>query len=38
MPLNYPWIKSYPADVDWNADIPVMPVYEMLDKTATNYP
>jgi len=35
---NYPWIKSYPKDVDWDADIPAMPVYEMLDKTAANYP
>lgn len=33
----YPWIANYPDDVQWDADIPVMPVYEMLDKTARDY-
>lgn len=35
---TYPWIKSYPADINWDADIPSIPVYEMLDKTAATYP
>lgn len=35
---NYPWLKSYPADIDWHVDIPAVPVYEMLDDTAAKYP
>ena len=35
---DYPWIKSYPADVDWNMEIPSIPIYDMLDKTAAAYP
>ncbi len=34
---NYSWLKSYPTDIDWNADIPIIPVYEMLDKTSANH-
>lgn len=35
---NYPWIKNYAEGVKWDADILCCPVYEMLDKTAANYP
>lgn len=35
---NFPWLKSYPKDIDWNMDIPAIPVYEMLDNTAQKYP
>ena len=34
---SYPWIKHYPDDIDWNMDIPNIPIYEMLDTTACNY-
>ena len=34
---QYPWIAHYPADVQWDADIPVIPVYEMLDKTTAEF-
>ena len=35
---EYPWIKNYPKDVAWDAHINVCPVYEMLDRTAKNFP
>jgi long-chain acyl-CoA synthetase len=35
---DYPWIKNYPEGVDWDADIPSCPVYEMLDQTAAKFP
>jgi long-chain acyl-CoA synthetase len=35
---EHPWIKSYPAGVDWAAEIPVMPVQQMLDETAARWP
>ncbi len=35
---SYPWIKKYPKDIKWDADIPSIAVYEMLDKTAADYP
>ncbi len=34
---DYPWIKSYPADIDWNADISIMPVFTMLDETVVKH-
>ena len=30
----YPWIKSYPPEVDWAAEIPVKPLYALLDDAA----
>ena len=35
---NYPWLKNYPEGVDWDADIAIKPVYEMLDDTVRDYP
>ena len=35
---QYPWLKNYPEDIDWEMDIPSIAVYEMLDKTARDYP
>ena len=35
---TYPWLKSYPEDIKWDTEIPVEPVYAMLDKTAANHP
>lgn len=34
---DYPWLKHYPPGVNWMADIPVRPVYEMLEETVRNY-
>ena len=33
-----PWIKSYPAGVSWDAELPVMPVPRILDDTAAKWP
>jgi long-chain acyl-CoA synthetase len=33
-----PWIKSYPPGVNWNADIPLMPVQEILESSAARWP
>ncbi len=35
---DYPWIKSYPKGVDWNAHIDTMPVFAMMDETVIRYP
>lgn len=35
---DYPWIKTYPKDIDWEKDIPKKPVYEMLEDTVSKYP
>jgi long-chain acyl-CoA synthetase len=31
---NHPWLKSYPPEVDWAAEIPVKPLYALLDDAA----
>jgi long-chain acyl-CoA synthetase len=31
---SHPWLKSYPPQVDWAAEIPVKPVYNLLDDAA----
>jgi long-chain acyl-CoA synthetase len=30
----YPWLKSYPPEVDWFAEIPTKPLYDLLDDAA----
>ncbi|HCN91311.1 MAG TPA: dicarboxylate--CoA ligase PimA, partial [Oxalobacteraceae bacterium] len=35
---EFPWIKSYPAGVSWDAELPVMPVQQILDDTAAKWP
>lgn len=35
---DFPWIRSYPPGVSWNAEIEVMPVYRMLDAAAGRTP
>jgi long-chain acyl-CoA synthetase len=32
-----PWLKSYPAAVDWNAALPVHPLHEFLDRSAADF-
>jgi long-chain acyl-CoA synthetase len=35
---SWPWLARYPDGVDWHADIPVKPIYAMLDDTASAHP
>lgn len=34
----YPWLKKYPKDVAWDVNIPVAPVYKILEDSAAKYP
>ncbi|MCB9988242.1 MAG: long-chain fatty acid--CoA ligase [Rhodospirillales bacterium] len=34
---DYPWLNNYPDAIDWHADIPVRPVYEVLEETIKTY-
>lgn len=34
---NFPWVTNYPSGISWDAEIPVMPVYAMLDETVANH-
>ncbi|RJG06816.1 long-chain fatty acid--CoA ligase [Noviherbaspirillum cavernae] len=36
--VDFPWIKSYPAGVRWEAQLPVMPVPQLLDDAAAKWP
>jgi long-chain acyl-CoA synthetase len=38
VPEQYPWAKKYPASVDWSAQIPMRPLYEIFDDAAGTYP
>jgi len=33
----YPWLKSYPGDVDWGAEIPVKPMHLLLEEAVTRF-
>ena len=35
---EHPWIKSYPPNVRWDADIPLMPVQQILEDAASKWP
>ena len=35
---DFPWIKSYPAGVHWDAVLPTMPVERILDNAAEKWP
>ena len=35
---EHPWVKSYPAGVRWDADIPLMPVQQILKDSAARWP
>lgn len=35
---NYAWLKSYPEDVDWHAEIPLGALHERLDRAEKKYP
>lgn len=34
---QFPWIKSYPPGVHWDAELPVMPVPQLLDEAARKW-
>ncbi len=35
---QYPWLKNYPSNVDWDMDIDVQPIFHILQETAAKYP
>lgn len=35
---DYPWLEDYPQAVAWDAEIPVAPVYHLLDDSIEKYP
>lgn len=35
---SYPWLRSYPSDVDWYAEIADGPVHALLDDAARSHP
>ena len=35
---SYAWLRRYPSNVDWFADVPDGPVYSLLDDAAQTYP
>lgn len=35
---EHPWLKSYPAGVDWHAPIDTYPVYQILDDAVARWP
>ena len=35
---DHPWIKSYPKGVHWDAELPLMPVQQLLDDAVRRWP
>jgi len=35
---DHPWIKSYPKGVHWDAELPLMPVQQLLDDAVKRWP
>lgn len=35
---HYPWLKSYPAGMRWDTDLPVHPLFVLLDEAEDRYP
>ncbi|OWW22573.1 long-chain-fatty-acid--CoA ligase [Noviherbaspirillum denitrificans] len=35
---TFPWIKSYPAGIRWDAELPTLPVSQLLDDAAEKWP
>jgi long-chain acyl-CoA synthetase len=33
-----PWLASYPSGVDWSAEFPAMPLWDLLDQAVGRYP
>lgn len=38
VPPHLPWAPKYPHSVDWSADIPSRPLYDILDQSARQWP
>lgn len=38
VPSHLPWAKKYPPTVDWQASLPVAPLYSILDQAVRDYP
>jgi long-chain acyl-CoA synthetase len=36
--MNFPWIRSYPENVDWDIKIEQKPLYSILDEAAEKFP
>jgi long-chain acyl-CoA synthetase len=36
--VSYPWLKQYPAQVDWHAGVPAAPLFRILEQAARDYP
>jgi long-chain acyl-CoA synthetase len=34
----WPWLANYPAEMNWHADLPVKPLYSLLDDTVARHP
>lgn len=34
---RYPWLKTYPKNVDWSAPLKAVPLHSLLEKTAADY-
>jgi long-chain acyl-CoA synthetase len=35
---DFPWTRSYPAGVHWDAELPLMPVQQILDEAVARWP
>jgi long-chain acyl-CoA synthetase len=35
---EHPWIKSYPEGIRWDVELPVMPVHDIVDRSAARWP
>lgn len=35
---DYPWLKDYPSEIEWDETIETKPVFEMLQNTAQQFP
>ena len=35
---DFPWTRSYPAGVHWDAELPLMPVHQILDEAVARWP
>jgi long-chain acyl-CoA synthetase len=38
MAADYPWLQSYPENVDWHVEIPAKPLTSLLDDAAEQWP
>jgi Acyl-CoA synthetases (AMP-forming)/AMP-acid ligases II len=35
---EYPWLKKYPENIDWNTKLPQGPLYELMDQAVAKFP